>query len=457
MSIPDDYDFEIFKKWMDDSFLKRNGGYQPQNLKKWYDKVEENHKPLRALLKGKTKETFEIPIKSTFINEKNPEIESIISNICSILPNIYVDNIQKEDMFYSPTISTSSHSVVKTTKFINNYAENYFKNQAYNSDKYPYADNKIKLSALLSSLGKAWSKLKTSDITFYATVSTTPFSFALMGHYGCEKDSCFRQGSNKTKHKYAIGQSRDTCVITIAVLDDKNNKLKNIARIIGYYGSITHSFHLLNLYFLDKYKEADIYESLKALYKILFDVDKVELSEGHNFFSSKDIHKNEYGNVSLYNPTIYKIKSDYIINIDLEDIFYLSCQRCHRKEKEHRLIEIDEVLVCQECYYSSKLCEISNIRTFKTLSRFKNNNQVMDNEYSYGLPSLVEKICLSCKDCNEMYYPNNKPVCEECYEVNYCECDVCGAETHEDNISTDVIFGDICISCVSEKNIEIFY
>jgi hypothetical protein len=446
VTLNDDYDYEQFKKWYLDSFIKRNGGYFPKDLFKWYNKVEKTKTRFRTLLKGKRKDTFKISIKSSFNNSYNPEIELIKEKIKSLVPRYLEDNKLDDSVFYSQTLALSSHSAIKTTKHISKYAESYFKNKKYDNPNFDHQGNKESLINTLSELGKAWSKCKTNDIDLYVTISTTPAAFALMGHYGCEKDSCFRQGSNKTRHKYAIGQSSETAVITIA--DKKDDKFINIARFICYYNCDSRSLHLLNLYFRNSHAEGDLLESIKSIYKVLFQTEDVNIYEGLNFWAQREIHRNEYGNISLVPND--KRPSETIINIDLDDIFFSRCPRCRNSGREEEFIEIDGAMVCQGCSLSCNVCELTGQRTFKQLVEFRTRK----NEVLFGIKELVEKEHPKCERCKVNFFKKEIPICEDCYDNDFVECDLCSWEGDESEF-VQAFEINVCKCCVVENNHQI--
>jgi hypothetical protein len=250
--------FEDFEEWYTKKFIPRNGGYTPNHRSSWIKRIDTTHEKLRKFLGGfRFERKYEL--KSQQQTAKKSDVESIINSILKIVPDYLEYYTYTTDVFLLPTIPQGTHSAIRVGKHVKTHAE-----QRLRSD--PERAEKLKnLDKLISKLGEAWAKSRTNDIELEINLTTSPKAFTLLGHYGPDQDSCFRQGSDKTQHKYTLAQSRNTFVIVISKFDEKKGKIKNLARCYGFTNDAFTIFNCSNYYFAPGFQEGDCIEAIKKL------------------------------------------------------------------------------------------------------------------------------------------------------------------------------------------------
>lgn len=446
--------YEEFEKWYLNTFIKRNGGFTPSDLKEWYSKVESRHNKIRVLIGGRKIQKF-YDIEACDYSSENKQIDSIGDQICEILPAFLIDNAFDKNIFYKQTIQDSSHSSRKLSKIIAQYSHSYLRNN-FSSER-SVIDKQKKVESLVSQLGKIWQKSRTSNIKLEITLSTTATGFILLGHCGADRDSCFRQSSTKEKHKYCIAQSNETFVITVGK-PLENGKIKNVARYIGFLSNNERYFNLLNLYFDKSVEESDVVQAIKILYKEVFKLDKdksVNIIENRNMWKQPDIHKNPYGNISLVPQEELNIP-EQICDVDQTDIMLFLCPRCRERFKANvDFSEIDNLKVCRYCTDDAKTCNISLKKTFKEMKPFINMTNIIDgSEFdskggeTLALEEEIKKHCKECEECQTPFLSQDKQICicNSCQDTEYTECDNCTIPT-KDNELIELLGRNICKEC----------
>lgn len=437
-----DEDFEKFQRWFVADFMGRNGGFCPTDLLRWHTKVSKAHASLRHKMKCVKAQAL---IKLTS-GQKIPSeqvIKPIADKIQKLIPEYLTHYSFEPNIFQNPlipSINHGTHKTVKLTKHIANFTlENFGANKTREVDKH------------LSELGNIWSKYKTSDTELEITFSTTAKGFSLLGHYGPDKDSCFRQQSDKTTDKFTLGQTKDTFIITIAKFDKDKNKYKNVARCFGFANNNFQAFNLCNYYFKNTFREGDALESIKFFLEQLFDI---KLTLHSKLIKITDgVYHNPYGNWSFLTENY--AGGSQVLRPDQFGITLFKCERCRTVSSNYiHWCNIDDLLVCQDCIGKASVCGLTAKRTFKNLVKVTIKNGLEINIHPDYVDSNFDK-CKDCKEYHEVLFSHQgvQNICQDCLDSLYVECDSCRKIFNEDCINE--VFGvEICDDCWYNGNFD---
>lgn len=425
--------YESFNSWITEDFNKRHKGFVPKNIKKWYDNIESSHGEIRKLLGG-TKYENTIKLKSQQNPANRNEAMPIIASLVGLIPGYLRDYQLTSESLLLPTIPRGSHNAQKISKHIKTYAQ----------ERYDLGSDASKeIDRLLSELGTLWSKARTNESELTVTISTTPKGFALLGHYGPDSDSCFRQGSDKTDHKYIFGQSKNTFVITISKFYEEKKKHVNVARCMGFANDDMTVFSLANYYFLPKFQEGDAIEAIKQTFEKL--VGK-PLNFVENVVSYSVVYHNPYGNWALStNENIDR----QVLKANVLGIKLFICEHCFSEEKSSNgWVFIDGKECCNSCISMANTCALSKEFTFRDLV------ELIDKDGDTILVHPDLSVYPKCSICNHNAMSttktkNNLSVCERCLDPNFHFCDKCEQYVANDDIC-QFSEEDICTLCSDE-------
>jgi hypothetical protein len=431
---PDTYD--EFVDWFHNNFLKRNGGFAPNNLRSWYDLVIKEHSSLTKMF-GSFRFQREYTLKQHQNIVSLSEAKVTINRIKELFPQYLPHYGYTDEIFLQPIIQSSHHTVIKTGKHILSFARN------FRSD-YGYDARFAELEKCVSQLGELWARYRTSDVKLEATISCSPKSFVLLGHYGPDHDSCFRQGSSSQRDKYSLAQSTNTFIVTISRKHKNKDKNINIGRFIGFYSAMDNTFNFINYYY-SELKDGDAVEVLRLLSQELLKTEPKVLED--IIVIDRGVHFNRNGiNLSFsYSSNI----GPQVLRPNCHGISVFLCPRCHQKfDDDRRWTNVDNLFVCLECSYKAHICQISQIKTFQNLVEYhKNANILMIH------PDEAKKL-QQCQNC-EVYFDrlddiNNTKLCEACVQEKFIFCDTCNKPI-EDNMIIDIGDMSICQSCMADQ------
>lgn len=439
---PDSYN--EFAEWSA-RFKTHHQGFFPFDLQRWWKECEKNHADVRNFLGGIRREAvYKLKSQQNAINKK--EAQPIIDGLLKLCPNYLVDYGYTDDIFLIPYIQQGTHQAFKTGKHFKTYAE-----MRVSGDALKEIDN------LLAKLGELWARARVSDTELEITLSTSPKSFMLMGHYGPDSDSCFRNGSDKTDDKFVVGQTKNTFTISISKARPGKKNI-NVARCFGFFNDNFTIANLCNYYNSPGFLEGDGLEVIRLLLQELWK-DQVEFHEGKvNILYGKPYHRqlgiyhNPYGNWSFSKGKGSLIGTEQIVpNVHLIKTFI--CPHCENNQAGRVLqpgqgwSEVDDLYVCSRCVKSASVCEISGQKTLKPLVEVLN----ADNKMVMAHP----KVAAEMKKCDQCKVPHQvsveidgKEICFECLEVSYTECEHCNEMVHDKELSH---LGnlDTCKKCVA--------
>ncbi len=445
--------FDEFEDWFANKFVPRNGGYIPGHRPSWFKRIETSHEKIRKFLGGMRFER-KIKLKSQQQSAKKDDVKKIVQEILRIVPDYLEYYGYKEDVFLLPTIPQGTHSLIRVGKHLRTHADARFINDLDKATKLKQLDK------LISQLGEIWAKSRTSDLELEVNLTTSPKSFVLLGHYGPDQDSCFRQGSDKTSHKYVLAQSKNTFVLVLSKIDEKKGKVKNLARCYGFTNDDFTVFNCSNYYFAPGFQEGDCIEAIKTLLKELWN-DEVEFYEDfcriRNDIVGGDgrvigVFQNPYGKWSFVKGKGRKLDrlQEFVPNVHMIQRF--TCPKCGREATSDRgWADVDGEPLCSNCVRNANTCDISGKKTFKDLVMAYN-----DKDQMVMICQEEADILKKCPDCNVphavSYDIGTKSVCSDCLEANYSNCDSCDELVSDEELE-DVCNYDICKKCREEGNI----
>jgi hypothetical protein len=432
-SHPDDW--TTFKEWLEQDFLKRHGGYNIRHQEYWWKQVEKRHKDIRELIGGiRIEKEIQLKTQQNLVREE--DAKPFVDEILSILPDYLIGYNFTKDVFLKPQIVEGTHKATKTAKHVRAYAD-----QAL---RYTEQSSVVlkRLDKALSQLGELWAKARTSDTKLHITLSTSPRAFVLLGHYGPDSDSCFRNGSDKDFHKWMLGQTDNSFVVTIAAFDQEKQKSKNVARCFGFLKA--DAVHIFNHYFSPSFLEGDAIESLKLFFSQLW---KTEVSFFENISKLLGIYQNPYGRWSFFKGKKDTVQPDVIVG-ETQNISKFECPICayaHPHDLAWR--EIDDNLVCHNCVKKAHTCEISHCLTFKELSSVITADGIT--KFVHPDVAAIYTQCSNCTNRAEnLVSVNDELICKECVECCCSFCDHCNQYVSDDEMN-DIGTRDICQTCMS--------
>lgn len=339
------------------NFFDRNGFTNDHiDFSRWVSKSEGSHKNL-------LKKFGSSYLQRDFIIDGSPvvsnhDILDIAESIKSIIPQYFKNYGLSPIDIVSPTIRRGDHNIIKTSKHLCSFVRS---EEAYGhlSKSQVFAINKY-----IADLGKHWKSNKLQHGSYTVTMCFDPKSFLLLGHYGPDSSSCFRQMSSSELHKFCIGQTENTFVILI-----RNNNTdtfppnKNHARIWGHLNTNDDIWNFCNLYLCENIQEDTVKYLLLQFVQSIDQEFKILLSNKFSLDTTK-ITKNQFGTYSI--SKFAPIKNQ-ILEMDLSDIMPYVCKLCHSNLGFKKDVVSDEnPTICKKCFNKQYLNPLTEI-DFKSM------------------------------------------------------------------------------------------
>ncbi|TXT66027.1 MAG: hypothetical protein BAJALOKI3v1_50025 [Promethearchaeota archaeon] len=438
------YDVDKFKEWFGE-FIERHGGYAPTNLTKWLNNCEESHQHIRSIIGDYIySDKFEIDnskMSEKVLLDQDKILHEIKNKYSSFLP--FAD-VSIDELRYSE-ISRGTHNVIKTSKHLLRCFKKY------------YGQTDKNFSSLISRLGQTWVDNDDESHEVHVTISTTPKSFVLLGHYGPDRDSCFRQGSDHTSDKFVLGQTQDTFIGTVAKYDPVRERYRNVARMLGYFDRLKKIYTLFNLYKRPNITESSALECIKRTIESLPNHKKLKFIDERKVVLYKNPDKfyiNEYGGWFLSSDFSNSSSSSISIPWYIKGIKSEECHVCG-KELPYRRIEelivVDDKYCCSECARKANTCEHTGQLTFNDLvavfldmphPNFINVSARVAREFKDRY-RLAE-----CQNCGSLHRKSTTNYCDNCVDDVIDYCDECGVTI---NIKNDKHYSNgtevLCLDC----------
>jgi hypothetical protein len=350
---------EDFKKWYQE-FLGKYSGFRTSD--KWFNRVEENHQNLRNKIGG-VRLTLPIELKDVIPAVNFDDIDKITHQLLVQIPQYFYDyKFNRKDLCV-PTVGRGEQLGMKFGKHIQTWCNRNNVSQ----------EIKDGVAKVMSSLGEAWARSKTQKVKLYVTMTTDPKAFCMIGHYGVDYGSCFKQGGCNQSHKYMIGQTPNTYVLLVSNGPDdfekvhENNSTKStiLARYWGVANEDLDIFGLVNWYQKKNEPEGNVYNATEQFFAELLGVEKAkkytEQIKVPPVFQNKVINWCICKPDRSFSPQTFAMMDKYLSNLQKCSV----CSDTFSYPDEGK--EADHVLVCNQCADKSNICEFSGKATFKPL------------------------------------------------------------------------------------------
>ena len=229
-------DYDQYNNWKN-GFVDRHTGINPN--KRWFNSVQSAHKDLRNFIGG-IRYSLDIEIKQNDQDSLPRNIrEDFLDQIACEIGYELLESIFDEDPInvIGNTYATYNGRQVKVSKHIRTNTK---REWGKDSPRLNIVDD------LLSSLGQKIEQWQPKDRECTVEMYTSAKSFMMLGHYGCDTCSCFKQGGERQYDKINLGQTKNTFVL---VIKDHNTEKKNDIRCWGFANADFSNFTVTNAYF----------------------------------------------------------------------------------------------------------------------------------------------------------------------------------------------------------------
>jgi transposase-like protein len=345
---------EEFNTWYD-SFIKQTGGLKVPPY--WFEQVEKQHVSLRDKLDGLRK-SFKVELDTTEAQCKFADIAKEGREIYTLIPNYFSHYGYSLAILQQATLTVGSEVGMKVSKHISTWMDR------SSVDK----DVKEQVCILISKLGNIWSKSRSKKDELYVTVSTTPKAFALIGHYGPDNGSCFRQCAQNQLHKYRLGAFLNSCVILVSrqPIEEKIAPPTVITRFWAAANDKVNIISVCNAYISADYpSHGNIYIAVE---KAISELCGAEIAKIPNAVSiSGQATYLNGGHFVLHDKSLKSVgRQDLAISTErLEEV--IKCPLCGITSIRDKSKIIDGNHACYECAAKAKYCEYSKQYTVKPM------------------------------------------------------------------------------------------
>lgn len=342
---------EEFWNWYDKDIFKPYGGFMPHE--NWPKDVENSHKKLREFLGGPYRiEKF--PLQDYQYQLDTTTINHFYGLVRKYLPDYFASYGFNANILKFPVIQNGEFEGQKVTRHIQFYA-----------NKMKLApEKKNEFAKILSNLGQAWNKARTTKQDIEVCITTTPQAFAMLGHYHSDsiRNSCFRNGGGHQKDKYYLGQLENSFVALVGK-NLENTTPGNVgvySRMWGMANDDLDTFYLSNIYVADdNFQECygNVYKSLDMFFDKILPGDKLKRESGKVIVSG--IYKNHedlcYTKKNELEKGSFAISPKYGLEKQRPCIM---CRKYYR-----RIEEVEGQIYCCNCSSSFRICDISGAKT----------------------------------------------------------------------------------------------
>jgi hypothetical protein len=427
-----------FLKWYDD-FIKQNPGFRAGI--DWFNAIETSHADLRKKIGGVNL------VKDMILKDvQNPIDFSLIDKpterMLVIIPKYFHEYEVRRPDFCEPTLKRNpKFAGMKWSKHISTWMER---------DKVDDAIQK-EVNDIISKLGEVWIKAKTKDVTAKVLLSTDPKAFNLVGYYGPDNVSCFRQNGGNHIHRYRLAQTPGSFILLVGENEDliRPDPPGLWGRFIGFASPDLNAFSLVNYYPKKGYPEGNI---LMAVDKFMGDLLGTENpTKVDNQITLRDIFQNKIINRTYHAPG-YKFAGHIVNGVQKGLDNLTACNKCNAVHIFANLINVGDIYCCKECSDKTVLCGLTGKKSFGPLV------EVMTDKGSIqAAMEHLGKRFFECSLTNKYFMPDlvqkmsNGHLASIAYikEQQMPTCPLCRLPT-----KVLVAHGNqkICRSCVNRKN-----
>jgi hypothetical protein len=443
-------DKDEFLKWQQD-FINRNGGIKVPHT--WFDEVEANHAALREKLGGVTK-VFTIEFKESIIDLDFKIIHPLTWDLVTLIPRYFHEYKLRRIDLKIPVVQSGKQFGMRRAKHI----QFWMKKNNVSEDIIKVVNN------ILSKLGEHWSAAKTKDIVMKVMISTDPKAFSMIGHYGPDNGSCFRQRSSNQLHKYHLGRYLNSYVVLVGetdnlMVEDTINNPNAIvkSRAWGLANKDLTIYSVLNNYTQTSYHIGNVYNALSMAFGELLGI-KNNVPE---IYDGRVKVTNAYQNSGFIRSfctkeTIFEDQDFVLTRYNTNDM--CTCYRCSSQIFREDSTVVDDNRVCSSCLSKIAVCFVTKKPTLQSYDA-KIDGQIV--KISYRLVSNGQfRKC----EYNLVYYPANEIVelrdgsnCskEAAEKLSYKPCPSCNLWAHWSRFRDEPFPENpekpnkICIFCVN--------
>ena len=270
-----------------DNFIEKNpgdGDYDARepDAQPYFDAVQESHYALREKIGGirRVRDVSINAVEGRASEDKAKKYLDEIFKLIPHLPNALAKFNLDSNSLLGPNLQLKAHKIVKTGKFLTQELERVPVRGSV------YVSNLSDLNRQLSGLANLWEKTKRENDSYHVNMTTSALSFAMLGHYGVDDDSCFRQGHQNNSNKFTLGMCENSYVI----LFKKDNRY--IARAWGFANEDLDVFNVTNYYLDAGIKLGNIKEACRLFFADLLD------TKPESLFIEEDLV--DSGNADIY-------------------------------------------------------------------------------------------------------------------------------------------------------------
>jgi hypothetical protein len=237
------------------------------NKLEWFNKVQKAHFKIREQLNGLK---IQLDVETTGLPPRPKKLEQLARKVFFLDTQL----MNKHDIEPRDIMFPYLQSKQKTGKFIL---------QLLKKDKEKYRE----ATKIFSDMGEYWSELEGTKDQYNITLDTSAMSFVKLGHYGCDKGSCFANDNKKEIHKYALGMRKNSFVFLVS------NNDSILARTWGIWDDNQSVISFCNVYREKEIAFASISECMQAMAKKFLTCDKIDLYENYVSVDKELIHLNQ--------------------------------------------------------------------------------------------------------------------------------------------------------------------
>lgn len=393
-------DKDKFALWFT-GFIDGHRGLCPSDLSGWFDNVQKNHQDIRNFIGG-VRLIKDIKLKEEQTRLYPEEYEKFSQELFGNVPFWKSMRQLSSDILASPKCEDQHERTVKTAKFVRSTIENYL--LSLNLRKTDHDEILKRTDVLLSKLGERWALMKTGGSSVNVRMTTSANAFALLGHHVCDSKSCFRQGKENDRHKYILGQSKDTFVVLL------NRNDVRIARFWGFANANKTAISVCNGYYTKGSQQGDTLGALHGFFADLWKDKSVRMIE-----NNISIRKGVYHNVGRPDWTFYVTPS---ITIQTPQWTFGSisphyiCVQCNTEHDMSTRHLVDGTKdVCEDCFSRLPICNRCLTPTMKTMQDYSYLRRSRG-EYKVSCEKVCENCIVNermllCSMCNCFALPTN--------------------------------------------------
>lgn len=225
---------EVFVRWVED-FVRRSDGILPE--RNWLQRVDKAHQKIRKQI-GDVRCIVDIKL------DKNSGCTNVPKRLLNELEGFVGTIVGKEGLnkakidfsILNDVTTVDNHKrEVRTSRFIRRQLEKVVKDHISTVKKNGSA-SPLTFSHIMSTIDRRLSDIASSQLIadpgdeYRMIFTTSAKAFLLLGHYGPDNDSCFRNKRDNEHNKFTLGLCQDSAVIILQLKKKGDKSFSNISR-----------------------------------------------------------------------------------------------------------------------------------------------------------------------------------------------------------------------------------